>query len=282
MSFSLPSFAGTKVVLGKDKTFIPGKKPYEGELSVSNLSIFGNHPDAPQPKATVMIGSPLDTGASNVVDTFGDTLHRGNSVHLGNQRHEGNIFHQGNSDHRGDFNVIGCFTVASPPQCRAQITGNLYINGNAEITGNVVAGSLNGPSAGVLRAEIDYAVAQPAKPFDIPHPNKEGMRLRHVAIEGPEIAVYFRGKGNEKCIQIPDYWIGFVDYESITVSITPYGSKQDIWVTEIKDNKIFLESEQENILYYYRVEAERIDMQQLIVEYEGNSIEDYPNEWLTK
>jgi hypothetical protein len=276
MSFSLPSFSGTKVVLGKDKTFIPGKKPYEGELSVSNLSIFGNHPDAPNPNATVMIGSAADTGASRVVDIVGD------SIQKGNQRHEGDIFHQGNSDHRGDFNVIGCFTVASPPQCRAQITGNLYLNGNAEITGNVVSATLNGASAGVLRAEIDYAVAQPAKPFDIPHPIKEGMRLRHVAIEGPEIAVYFRGKTNKKFIVIPDYWKGLVDYESITVSITPFGFKQNIWVTEIQNNKIFVESEQENIQYYYRVEAERIDMNQLIVEYEGESIHDYPDEWLTK
>mgnify|MGYP003132716577 FL=1 len=31
-------------------------------------------------------------------------------------------------------------------------------------------------------------------PFDMPHPNKEGWRLRHVCIEGPEIAVYFRGR----------------------------------------------------------------------------------------
>ena len=271
MSFTLPSFSGTKAVLGKDKTFIPGKKPYEGELSVSNLSVFGNHPSAPNPTATVMVGNAPDTGASRSLDIVGD------SIQKGNQRHEGDIFHQGKSDHRGDFNVIGCFTVASPPSCRAEISGNLFLDGSAVFTGTI-----NAASAGVLRAEIDYAVAQPAKPFDIPHPNKEGMRLRHVAIEGPEIAVYFRGKGNEKCIQIPDYWVGFVDYESITVSITPYGSKQNIWVKEIKDNKIFLESEQENILYYYRVEAERIDMDQLIVEYEGNTIEDYPNEWLTK
>jgi hypothetical protein len=31
-------------------------------------------------------------------------------------------------------------------------------------------------------------------PFDMPHPNKKGWRLRHVCIEGPEIAVYCRGK----------------------------------------------------------------------------------------
>lgn len=271
MSFTLPSFSGTKAVLGKDKTFIPGKKPYEGELSVSNLSVFGNHPDAPQPKATVMIGNAPDTGASRSLDIVGD------SIQKGNQRHEGDISHQGKSDHRGDFNVVGCFTVASPPQCRAQITGNLFLDGSAQFTGTIDAAS-----AGVLRAEIDYAVAQPAKPFDIPHPSKEGMRLRHVAIEGPEIAVYFRGKSFNNIIKIPDYWKNLVDYSTITITITPFGFKQNIWVDRIENDKIIVGSDYDAIQYYYRVEAERIDMDRLVVEYEGNSIEDYPNEWLTK
>lgn len=271
MSFTLPSFSGTKAVLGKDKTFIPGKKPYEGELSVSNLSVFGNHPSAPNPTATVMVGNAPDTGASRSLDIVGD------SIQKGNQRHEGDIFHQGKSDHRGDFNVIGCFTVASPPSCRAEISGNLFLDGSAVFTGTI-----NAASAGVLRSEIDFAVAQPAKPFDIPHPNKKGMRLRHVAIEGPEIAVYFRGKSFNNTIEIPEYWQGFVDYDTITVTITPFGFKQNIWVEKIEQNKITVRSDLDVIQYYYRVEAERIDMDQLVVEYEGNSIEDYPNEWLTK
>lgn len=281
MSFSLPSFAGTKAVLGKDKTFIPGKKPYEGELSVSNLSVFGNHPDAPQPKATVMIGPALDTGASNVADISGNTLHKGDAVHkgdldhTGDVTHKGKVNHEGRSYHKGDFIVEGCFTVTSS-NCIAQISANLNIDGN------VTATTLNGASAGVLRAEIDYAVAQPAKPFDIPHPSKEGMRLRHVAIEGPEIAVYFRGKSFDNVIEIPDYWKKLVDYNTITVSITPFGFKQNIWVERIEDDKILVNSDLDVIQYYYRVEAERIDMDRLVVEYEGNSIEDYPNEWLTK
>ena len=277
MSFTLPSLSGTKIVLGRDKTFIPGKKPYEGELSVINLSVFGNHPDAPQPKATVMIGAPANTGANKVLDIVGDTIHRGDSSHTGDHTHRGNVSHRGNSDHRGDFNVVGCFTVASPPSCRAEISGNLYLDGSATFTGTI-----NAASAGVLRAEIDYAVAQPAKPFDIPHPTKDGMRLRHVAIEGPEIAVYFRGKSFNNTIKIPEYWQGFVDYDTITVTITPFGFKQNIWVEKIEQNKITVRSDLDVIQYYYRVEGERKDMDKLVVEYEGDSIHDYPNEWLTK
>ena len=32
------------------------------------------------------------------------------------------------------------------------------------------------------------------KPFDIPHPTKDGYRLRHVCLEGPESGVYYRGR----------------------------------------------------------------------------------------
>ena len=39
------------------------------------------------------------------------------------------------------------------------------------------------------------------KGFDIKHPNKEGHRLRHICLEGPEAGVYYRGRiKNEKMI----------------------------------------------------------------------------------
>ncbi len=31
------------------------------------------------------------------------------------------------------------------------------------------------------------------KSFDIAHPTRKGKRVRHVCVEGPESAVYFRG-----------------------------------------------------------------------------------------
>lgn len=274
MSFSLPIYTGTKVVLGKDKTFIPGKKPYEGELSVSNLSVFGNHPSAPTPTATVLIGNSFNTPASLALDIKGNELHNGNLRHNGDTRHVGDVNHTGDSFHKGNFVVDGCFSVTS--NCTAKISGGF------NVSGAIVAGSLNGPSAGTLRSEIDFAIAQPAKPFDIPHPSKEGMRLRHVAIEGPEIAVYFRGQSFADVIEIPDYWEKLVDYQTITVSLTPFGYSQNLWVKGIIENKIYVGSDNENMQYYYRVEAERIDMDKLIVEYEGQSIHDYPNEWLNK
>ena len=114
-------------------------------------------------------------------------------------------------------------------------------------------------------------------PFDMPHPNKEGWRLRHVCIEGPEIAVYFRGRvTNKKYIDLPLYWKGLVDWTSITVNLTPVGSHQDVIVKRWDDERIYLQSNGGMpIDCFYHVTGRRVD-DDLVVEYEGNSHEDYP------
>jgi hypothetical protein len=52
------------------------------------------------------------------------------------------------------------------------------------------------------------------KDFDIPHPTKEGWRLTHACVEGPEAAVYIRGRvTNRTEIELPLYWKGLVDID---------------------------------------------------------------------
>ena len=73
------------------------------------------------------------------------------------------------------------------------------------------------------------------KPFDIPHPTKEGWRLRHVCIEGPTADVYVRGKlKGSNVIELPEYWKGLVDAETITVSLTPHTFHQELYVKSIE------------------------------------------------
>ena len=118
------------------------------------------------------------------------------------------------------------------------------------------------------------------KGFDIKHPNKKGHRLRHVCIEGPEAGVYVRGrlnKGNK--IELPDYWKGLVDTESITVSLTAIGvGNQDLFVEKIEWGKtvIVKSGTGSNIDCYYMINASRIDGEPLIVEYEGDTPAQYP------
>ena len=155
------------------------------------------------------------------------------------------------------------------------LEGDIEQSGNDDLTGTLVAGGevkSNGGSH-ILSNKKDL-------PFDMPHPNKEGWRLRHVCIEGPEIAVYTRGRvcNGNNVIDLPSYWRGLVDYETITVQLTPLGSHQDVIVKRISpiEEKIYLQSQGGMpVDCFYHIIAKRVD-DDLIVEYEGDSHEDYP------
>ena len=119
------------------------------------------------------------------------------------------------------------------------------------------------------------------KKFDIPHPTKKGHRLSHVCLEGPTSDVYVRGrlKGNN-VIELPEYWKGLVDSDTITVNLTPVGrSDLSLYVKEITEDKIILSSD--NLIdvdCFYHVYGERKDIEKNIAEYEGDSPSDYPGD----
>lgn len=82
---------------------------------------------------------------------------------------------------------------------------------------------------------IFTSVAAPFKKFDIPHPTKEGYRLIHTCLEGPEIGVYYRGRlTNSNLIELPDYWRGLIDPETITINLTPHTFYQELYVKNIE------------------------------------------------
>jgi len=147
-----------------------------------------------------------------------------------------------------------------------------WVHGNAQID-NL---QINGTAIGNFQGTINV---QSWKGFDIQHPNKENCRLRHICLEGPEAGVYFRGRiTNKNVIDLPNYWNGLIDPESITVSLTQIGSSQDLIVEKIEWGKrvIIKSGNASNIDCYYTIQASRIDGEPLIVEYEGNSAKDYP------
>jgi hypothetical protein len=114
------------------------------------------------------------------------------------------------------------------------------------------------------------SVAAPFKLFDIPHPNKQGMRLRHACIEGPEVGVYFRGRLiNNNVIELPNYWNNLIDPETITVSFTPHTFYQELYVKNIEwGRKInVVNNTGGSIDCSYIVYAERIDVEKLEIEY---------------
>ena len=91
-------------------------------------------------------------------------------------------------------------------------------------------------------------------------------------MEGPENGVYVRGKlVGSNTIELPEYWIGLVDEETITVTLTPIGatpSLHSVLSTNISEVKVMAAAPSE-INCYYVVYGERKDVQKLVVEFEG-------------
>ena len=154
-----------------------------------------------------------------------------------------------------------------------KIKGNVYVDGDLYTTGSVDC-----ISVGRLEARHSVADALPKK-FDIKHPSKDGMRLAHACIEGPEVGVYHRGMlKNEKEIFLPSYWKDLVHENSITVQLQPIGAHQDIIVKRWDTEKVYLQSKGGMPIHcFYHIFAERKDINPLVVEYEGETWEDYPD-----
>ena len=118
------------------------------------------------------------------------------------------------------------------------------------------------------------------KGFDIKHPNKEGHRLRHICLEGPEAGVYYRGRlKNEKMIRLPSYWKGLINIDTITVQHQPIGAHQNIIIKRWDDEFIYIQGQGGMpINCFYHVFGERIDGEKLIIEYEGDTPDKYPGD----
>jgi hypothetical protein len=151
-------------------------------------------------------------------------------------------------------------------------TFNVEAN-NTNFSGTVTAtnfiGTWYGNSVGSVKA------------FDIPHPAKEGYRLRYICLEGPEAEVYLRGKlESSNIIELPDYWKNLVDIETVGVTLTPIGVYQELFVEKIEwGQKIVIKNNLGGpIKCSYVVYGQRKDVPRNISEYEGTSAKDYPGE----
>ena len=166
-----------------------------------------------------------------------------------------------------------------------------YYHKNAKIDDFTILDELTGKTAtfsGTVTAPTFNGVASSAKSisgsFDIPHVKDERKRIRHVIAEGPEAGIYIRGSlKNKNVIELPEYWDGLVDPETITVTLTQIGYSQDLIVDKIEWGKIIhiRSGSGANINCFYEVWAARhinpMDpSEKLHVVYEGDSPEDYP------
>ena len=229
--------------------------PKAGVLTNPGISIFGDA--IAGEKATVTIYPPhADSNQPSILSLFVD----------GNTRLRG--------DNQSDY---GLEVSGGKSDDTVYIHGDLY-----------VSGKIDGGNKGRLAGRFSTADSLPVKPFDIKHPTKgSGWRLRHVSLEGPESAVFYRGRLKESnVINLPDYWKDLVHEDSITVQLQPIGSNQNLVIQEFNNEFIVIAEDSTNtdlitdlstIDCFNHVYGERKDINPLIVEYEGNSWEDYPD-----
>jgi len=151
---------------------------------------------------------------------------------------------------------------------QATSAGALTIPSNANVTGNVTSPGIGTFTTQVISNLGTFAnLSAPYKLFDIPHPspNKQEKRLRHGCLEGPELAVYIRGKTTSSIIPVPDFWEDLVDTSTITVHLTATTRNQDLLVHAVRGVEIEILGN-ENEPYYYHVMAERKDVPKLEIE----------------
>ena len=116
--------------------------------------------------------------------------------------------------------------------------------------------------------EVNGEISATNKSFVINHPTKPGMKLRYGSLEGPENGVYVRGTSTSNIIDLPDYWLGLVDYNTITVHLTPIGKNNSHYFVKCEDNKVYIGTSLfKKINCFYSIWAERRDIPKLTVEY---------------
>jgi hypothetical protein len=191
--------------------------------------------------------------------------------------------------------VAGCVMIAplnnpdSPqpfvPGALCRPVGNpfsLIVSGNTGIIGQLdveemIQSGANVIAAGEVMSQCGGHILSAKKNFDIPHPSKKGWRLRHTCPEGPSNDVYFRGRVTKNEIVLPLYWKDFIDWTTITVTLTPIGAHQDVIVKRWDEEKVYLQAKGGiPINCFFQIFATRVDGEKLIPEYPGQSPEDYP------
>ena len=177
-------------------------------------------------------------------------------------------------DETGDTKTGGTIQINGNQIKSSSGTTALTLSGaNVQVAGSLSVGTTLAVTAGATiggNIAITGTISAAAKFFDIPHPSVEGKRLRHASLEGPENAVYFRGKStNGHVLKLPSYWKNLVDHNTVTVQLTATQPDQDVSGYYAGYDEILIFNNMPSQPYYYLVMAERRDIEPLTVEYHG-------------
>lgn len=274
MATTIPTALHDKCIIGAvDTSFLTAStKLLPGTLVANGPCYFGMPGSVGVARATVMIGPPIGISVPASLEVLGISNIYGSLNVYAISQFNGLTTKNGTTIK----NALSLKNGIDTKNALSTTNATAVKNGNDNVAGVLnVAGRIN---CAWLDAELTAAKASPPKGFDMHHPTKPGWRLTHICIEGPEAAVYYRGKlEGSNMIELPEYWRGLVDVETITVQLTPIGVYQELsyeisdWGTKIK----VLNNAGSAINCSYVVFGERKDVDKIVVEYEGK-IEDYP------
>ena len=277
---------GDKLIVGQvDTSFLTATGRVTPGTAVLNGPVYiGASPQIGVARAACMIGPPLPglsvpaslevTGIANVIGVFNViavSTFTGLTTKLGTTIKNALSLKNG-VDLKNAINIGNGISIDN---------AKAIVNG-----AETVAGVVSAPTAAIPLVNGYATGNKPIGAFDVPHWRKENTRIRHLIAEGPEPGIYVRGRltGNNT-IELPEYWDGLVDPESITVTLTPIGSSQDLFVDSIPwGRKVIVKSgNASNIDCFYEVWVARwLDprdhSKKLHVTYEGKSAKDYPGD----
>ena len=238
----LSALGGTGVA--QSDKFIFSDAGTEKSITFSNLedAIFGNVSG----EATIAAGGALTIAANSIGN---NELKQDDDITLQSLTTTNNI---SGSTIEGQTLTADVF-LSAPSASLTNIT-------NTNIT---ASGNYSGSSDSTIT--IGGKLQAGSKSFLIPRP--EGGKLEYGVLEGQQNDVFYRGElKGDNVILLPQEWEWLVNENTITVQLTSIGKHQELFVKEIKDNKIFIDingmfKTKENIHCYYIIHGTRKDVE---------------------
>jgi hypothetical protein len=155
-----------------------------------------------------------------------------------------------------------------------RLAGIFAGTGGATNDGSFVFTVTNGgTSAGRMWLDKNGTLTATTKNFQIAHPLNPGDSLVHSVLEGPEIAVYYRGEAEldqgETTVALPRYFEALTRREGRTVQLTAVGGWSPLYVVgDIEGGTFRVRAQGGNPRqrFFWEVKAVRADVAPLVVE----------------
>ena len=147
--------------------------------------------------------------------------------------------------------------ISAPSDITLTPGGVTDIQSNLTVSGNVGIGT-NTPSA---KLEVVGHFTATTKSFLVDKPN--GGKLQYGVTESNEHSVFVRGKTDQETIKLPEEWEWLVDEDSVTVTVTPVGKFQPLYVISQSNNEVKVggvEGEYNYIIYGTRKDVAPLEV----------------------